>query len=159
MPHESGLRADSPRTPAAAAAAGIATPAEIAERAPDAPDARHGQTRKEVLMSEDILSPYHTSAASIAAALRKIADQIEGHAGDLALATIRLEVDLQVVNHGDTTDSFRATTVDVLANAFGHGVEYNDAIGHYSSKHGQREIDGATIAIYGVMKRPKVGKR
>jgi len=96
------------------------------------------------------VSRLHTSTASIAAALRRAADDVD-KAGDVQLSPVVLQLNLQAVNyHG--TPAERKATVDTLAAALtgriGETEEGRDAQHRLESFTPRTGDDDMDVAIY-----------
>ena len=92
------------------------------------------------------MSQLHTTPASIAAALRRAADDLEA-LGDVTLSPIRAVVDLQAVRYHGTADE-RIATVDTLGVAL--AGKPGEAGGHEGSHYSTGALNRGDIgtAVY-----------
>lgn len=96
------------------------------------------------------MTQLHTSPASIAAALRRAADDLD-KAGDVQLAAVNLRLNLQAVSYEGTADE-RKATVDALcvalAGAVGHTETCDDPHHRISFQDSWGARDDMDLAIY-----------
>lgn len=102
------------------------------------------------------LSSYHTNAATMATALRALADQLDS-LGNTEFAETDLAVRFQVISrpHSLFTDEERALAADLLAEAIGsnQGCSYQTN-GLYTLPLLCCHLDGLDAAVFGAMAPP-----
>ena len=90
----------------------------------------------------------HTTAASIAAALRRAADDLD-KLGHVELSPVAVQINLQAVSYRGTSEQ-RTGTVDRLGLALlGHvGTSEDSAAGHHSVPLDHRDRGDLEVAVY-----------